>query len=204
MAQHPPDDPQAEQLATKDETISAWLALSPEDKIRLDVYAEQQARIRQRCAPGITGSDLLQGAWTAVLEGRRKWPLRRISFLSFLLGVVMSISGDLPRTKAGRLAAATVSEHSLLPETDGVTSSRPLEDLVATTDSPEAIAIAKEQFAAFQRSFEDDEPAWYVLECVSEDLSGPEIQKKLGMSAADFNAATKRIARRVRKFFVSN
>lgn len=204
MQQHPPDGPEAEHIATRDETISAWKALSTEDKIRLETYATQQARIRKKCAPGITGRDLLQDAWLATLEGRRKWHLRKVSFLTFMFGAVRSIASDLSRTNAGKLAAATVSEQELRLDEESSESSNPLEELSVTYDTPEAIAIATEQFAAFQNAFEDDEAAWYVLECVSEDLSGAEIQQRLGMSTKDFDAARHRITRRLRKFFLSN
>lgn len=202
MAQHPPEGPEGEQVATRDETISAWKALSLEDKIKLDVYANQQARIRQRYAPGISGKDLVREAAKRVFEGSRKWRMQKVRFLPFMFGVIRSIGSDLARTNSGKLAAASFSD-DLLPGSEGSARSH-LGEHSVNLDTPEAIAIAKEQFKAFQSEFEDDESTWYVLECMAEDLSGPEIQKRLGMSDKEFDAARKKIARRVHKYFFSN
>ena len=203
MAQHPPEGPEGEQIATRDETISAWKALSAEDKVKLDVYATQQARMRQKYAPGMSGKDLLQEAWKRVFEGRRKWRMRKVEFLPFMFGVIAGIGSDLTRTNAGKLSAASLSEGALQVEDDPEGES-PLDRYVSNSDTPDAIAIAKEQFAGFQSEFEDDETAWYVLECIAEGLSGPEIKQRLGISDKEFEAARKKIARRVHKYFFSN
>ncbi|PWT71111.1 MAG: hypothetical protein C5B46_08705 [Proteobacteria bacterium] len=203
MAQHPPEGPEGEQIATRDETISAWKALSAEDKIRLLVDATQQARIRQKYSPGISGMDLLQEAWLRVFEGTRKWKMRKVEFLPFMFEVVRGIGSDLTRTNSGKLSAASLSESALRSE-DEPEQESPLDRYVANADTPEAIAIAKEQFAGFQSEFEDDESAWYVLECTAEGLSGPEIQQRLGISSKEFEAARKKIARRLAKYFLSN
>lgn len=203
MAQHPPEGPEGEQVATRDETISAWKALSAEDKVKLDVYATQQARMRQKYAPGMSGKDLLQEAWKRVFEGRRKWRMRKVEFLPFMFGVIAGIGSDLTRTNAGKLSAASLSEGALRVEDDPEGES-PLDRYASNSDTPDAIAIAKEQFAGFHSEFEDDETAWYVLECIAESLSGPEIQQRLGISDKEFEAARKKIARRVHKYFFSN
>lgn len=204
MSQHPPDGPEAEHVASKNETISAWKAMTREDKIRLNAFAEVQARIRQRYDPGISGSDLLNEAALRAFEGTREWQLRKISFLQYMFGIVRSISGDLKRTNAGKLAAATMSESNLQPADDEEGSPRFIEELCVERDTPEGIAIAKEQFVAFQSDFEDDEATWYVLECMSMGHSGPEIQRRLGITAKQLDAARKKIVRRAHKFFLNN
>jgi hypothetical protein len=204
MSQHPPDGPEAEHVATKDETISAWKAMTREDKIKLDIYAAQQARMRQRYAPGISGSELVNEAALRAFERNREWRLRKVSFLQFMFGIVRSIGGDLKRTNEGKLAAASMTEGDF-EQADGMHGSQlPLDHRHMGLDTPEAIAIAKEQLAAFQSDFEDDEDAWYVLECRIEGLSGPETQNRLGIASKDFDAARKRIAGRIHKFFLSN
>lgn len=204
MAQHPPEGPEGEQVATRDETISAWKALSAEDKTKLEVYATLQAWMRRKYAPGISGEDLLQEAWKRVFEGKRRWRMRNVEFLPFMFGVIGGIGSDLTRTNSGKLSAASLSEGALRNEDDSSEQESPLDRYASNTDTPEAIAIAKEQFAGFHSTFEDDETAWYVLECIAEGLSGPEIQRRLGMSHNEFEAARKKIARRVPKYFFSN
>ena len=203
MGQDPPEESEGEQVATRDEMISAWRALSAEDKTKLEVYATQQARIRQKFAPGMSGADLLQEAWLRVFEGKRRWRMRKVEFLPFMFGVIAGIGSDLTRTNSGKLSAASLSEDALRNK-DQSEQESPLDGYVSNLDTPEAIAIALEQFAGFQREFEDDESAWYVLECISESFSGPEIQQRLGISDNDFKAARKKIARRLAKYFFSN
>ena len=205
MSQHPPDGPAAEQIATKDETISAWKAMTREDKIKLDIFAAQQARMRQKYAPGISGSELINEATLRVYEGDREWRLRKVSFLQFMFGIIRSIGGDLKRTNEGKLVAASRSEGHI-DQSDGMPQSQlSLDHRHMGLDTPEQIAIAKEQLAAFQRDFEDDEDAWYVWECMMiEGLSGLETQRRLRITPKDFGAARKRIARRIHKFFLTN
>ena len=204
MSQHPPDGPEAEQIATKDETISAWKAMTQEDKIKLDIYAAQQVRLRQKYAPGVSGTELINEAMLRVYEGDRAWRLRKVPFLQFMIGTVRSIGGDLKRTNEGKIAAASISDGDIEQADDMPGPRLPLDHRYMSLDTPEQIAIANEQLAAIQSDFEDDEPAWYVLECTIEGFSGPETQRRLGMTPKDFNAARKRIARRIPKFFLTN
>lgn len=204
MALLPADDPESEQLATPDEAMSAWRALSQEDKVRLGAFAEMEARFRQRYAPGLTGKDLLNEAAVRVLEGKRNWPLRKIAFIGFMFGTVKSIAGDLKRTNEGKLRAAALTEADLRTGDDANEGINPIENLSAGLDTPETFALAEDQLAAIQSEFEDDETAWYVLECAMEGYRPREIRERLNLSDHEFDAARKRIARRIAKFFLSH
>lgn len=201
----PPDGPDSEQLATRDEKVSGWRALTRTEKLKLTVFAEQQARMRQKYAPGITGTDLVNEALRRAFVGSRKWRLRKITFLEFMFGIVRSVAGDLKRTAEGRLSGLSSSEQEL-GSTDEGSDERRTWDMAGDLDTPENILIAKQQFAAFQSEFEvkDDEEAWCILECMAENMTGPEIQAKLGISKTAYESACRKIARRVHKFFVAN
>lgn len=200
-----PDGLEPEQVATREEKFSGWRALSSQEKLKLGIFAKQQALMRQKYAPGITGEDLVGEATRRAFEDGRKWRFRKISFLVFMFGIVRSIAGDLKRTAEGKLIGASISDQ-VLGGADEETGDPFPADPAPCLDTPENILVAKQQFAAFQSEFEnpDDEEAWCILDCMAENLTGPQIQEKLGISKKTYESACRKIARRVHKFFVAN
>lgn len=205
MTRPPPGNPESEQLATRDEKVSGWRALTKTQKVKLAVFADQQARMRQRYSPGLTGEDLISAALERAFMGKRQWRLHKISFLEFMFGIVRSIAGDLKRTAEGKLIAASSSDQELGPAGDEG-GERKADEIAIDLDTPENILIAKQQLAAFMTEFEgkDDEEAWCILECMSEGMTGPEIKEKLGITQTQYESACKKIARRAHKYFVAN
>ena len=208
MKKQPPEAPDPELVATPEEVVSAWHALLPEEKMKLDVFAAMHARWRQRYEPGMSGSELLHEAFRRTLdpESDRKWKRNQISFLEHMFGTIKSIAGDLKRTNEGRVrAAAHSSVEVLVGERDGQDAVNALENIAGDLDTPEQFAIAHDRLLAIQREFEGDETAWLVLECLYVDnLSPAATREKLGLSVPEFNAARKRISNRVPKFFLAN
>ncbi len=207
MPHEPPEGDSQAQEATRDEVVSACLALrigaSEEDSKRLLGYAASQLRMRQIPSNHLTEEELVQNAFLAVLSGRRKWFLRREPFISFMFGVILSLARDVRRTKAGKLDKATASLDELRSRLDD--GELIPGEMEVDLELPDEILQAKQQFEAFQRDFEDDYAAWCVLECMREKgLSGKETQKHLGISENEFNAARQRIGRRLNKFFFSH
>jgi len=81
----------------------------------------------------------------------------------------------------------------------------PIENISAGLDTPESFAIAQDRLKAIQDEFKDDEIAWLVLECLFVDGFSPdEARKHLGLTGLEFQAARKRISRRIPKFFLLN
>ncbi len=192
------EDPDFEPAATPEEVHSAWMALSAPDRKKLAAYAATLARLYQFADPGMTWEDLMQAADVLVLYGQRTWKMREISFLEFMFGILRSVAGDLKRTKAGKVRAASSHEE---PENLDL----------ADTDDPVAILIAREQeehtraiILALQVEFEHDEHPFYVLECLLEGLRPREVRARLNMTAKDFDAARKKIDRRCRKLLRPN
>jgi len=204
MSKDLPGDPDIERLATADEIVSAWKALTTADRKRLAAYAETLAKMHQFADPGITRGDLLQEADARVLGETRQWKLRKITFMEFMFGVLRSIAGDLKRTKAGKVKAASQAEDFALLD------DLPSRDLIDRND-PETVLIAREEeerakglVATLQLEFQTDDDAFFVLECMIEGLPPREIRAQLNMSETDFDAVRNRIARRVRKLLRPN
>lgn len=205
MKNQPPEAPDPELVATPSEIRSAWLALTRDEKVRLDVFAAMHARWRQRYDPGLTGDDLLHEAFRRTLDGDRKWKRQQITFLEHMFGTIMSLAGDLKRTNEGRVRSAARTAAELVVGAESDDGINPVENLAGNLDTPEDLAIAHDRLRAIQAEFEGDETAWLVLECLFvEGLSPRETREKLGVSEAEFNAARKRIYNRVPKFFLPN
>ena len=205
MTRPPPGNPESEQLATQDEKVSGWRALTKTEKLKLAVFADQQARMRQKYAPGLTGKELVNEALKRAFVGKRQWRLHKITFLQFMFGIVSSIAVDLKRTAEGKLVAASTSDQQLGPE-DEATGERQGGEIAIDLDTPENILIAKQQLAGFMSEFEgkNDEEAWCILEYISEGMTGPEIKEKLGLTQTQYESACKKIARGAHKYFVAN
>ncbi len=208
MPQHTPGDPDSEQLATPEETHSAWKALSIADKKRLAAYAARMARMHQVADAGMTWEDLIQGSTERVLYGPREWKLKRDSFVKFMYGVIRSLAGDLCRTNAGKVRAASRSEDA------GETDEDEQHERVPITieyEHPESLLIAREDksyaeslLEALHVEFEDEEGPFYVLECVRDGLLPRQIRERLNMGEKEYDAIRKTIERRCRKLLLPN
>lgn len=205
MEQHPPEGPEPELVATPEEAISAWHALSTDDKVKLEIFAAAHARWRQAYEPGIEGLELINEAARRIFDGTRKWKRRQISFLECMFGTIKSIAGDLKRTNEGQVRAVSRTEAELLVGVDSDDPINPIENISGDLDTPEELAIAQDRLRAIQCEFENDETAWLVLQCLFVDnLSPGETRAHLGLSEQDFNAARRRIYNRIPKFFLPN
>src|SRR5690349_7430628 len=109
MSQKPQNTGGEERIASRDEVLSAWKALSKEDEKRLLGYAAVQLRMRQLSAKHLAEKDLLREACKRVLGLERKWRLGHEPFVKFMFGTIRSIARDLRRTNAGKLDARTTS-----------------------------------------------------------------------------------------------
>src|SRR5258706_3900063 len=99
--------------ASRDEVISARLALSGEDEKRLIVYAAVQIRFWGLNRKDLTEQDFLQEAFLRVLSGKRHWYLSKEPFVKFMFGVIRSLARDWRRAKVGILGGKTVSIEEL-------------------------------------------------------------------------------------------
>lgn len=147
------------------------------------------ARLHARGLPSvISWSDLLQEAFTRVLEGSRQQPAG-VPMVAFLAGVMRSIkeqywrqyrkgAGQQPKSLA-HLGDIKLQEKELTDPAPGV----------------ERQLIAVEAMAAINELFKDDLPARQIIAALYEGLTAEETCSTYAMSTTDYDSTRKRIRR---------
>lgn len=155
------------------------------DLLRLKVIARLQAR---GLPPEIGWSDLLQEAFTRVLDGSRRHP-DGLPMVTFVAGIMRSLREQYWR--AARRGARQARK--LLAELEITDAPEP--ELLDPEPSPERRAIAQQEMAALQQLFADDEAALQLIDGLYEDLTPEEICVAHGMSKVDYDSTRRRIRR---------
>jgi PHD/YefM family antitoxin component YafN of YafNO toxin-antitoxin module len=182
-------------VATREEMLSAWKSLTVADKKALAIWAERLARAYQFADPGMTGEDLMQDAAVLIVKGTRTWEMKKVSFREFVFGVLRSLAGDLKRTNAGRVRAASLNADELL---ENVRDDR---DPLAILEEQRHEKAVQAHLSALQVEFEDDETVFFVLESMREGRQPQEIRQQLNLDEKQFDAARKKIVRRSQKLW---
>lgn len=178
-----------EAVATEEQVRDALKALSVADRLRLENFAKLRVRAIGAKAAGRDHQELLQEAFVAVLEGRRKWKPGSVSMVDLLAGVVRSISSHWAEAYDPETARPE-SELSNDPQ-------RPSPLAAAQSDSPdqERELGAKQELAALLRYFKEDDIVVLVIEGFREGMTGQQTCEALGISRKDYEAARKRMTR---------
>jgi DNA-directed RNA polymerase specialized sigma24 family protein len=141
------------------------------DLLRLKAVARLYAR---GLPPEVGWSDLLQEAFTRVLDGSRTCP-EGLPMLPFLAGVMRSIRAEHYR-RARRHAAHPPEEGDRPPDL-------------------ERSLMAMDLLTEIYRLFTDDPRSLQVLEGLFEGLSPEQIRSKYDMSKTDYDSTRKRMRR---------
>lgn len=167
---------------TSDEIRAFFAQLSHADWLRLEHFARYQVYRFRRLSAG----ELLNEVVVRVLRGQRRCP-RDVPLMATLRGVIRSVADEL-RDKEKAFAqdeslAATSEEATALPG-----------------ESPELLARDRELIAIIWALFDDDAEAQALLLGVEAGLSAIEVQAKFDMTPSIYDAARKRLERKVRFF----
>jgi DNA-directed RNA polymerase specialized sigma24 family protein len=149
--------------------------LSEADLLRLQIHARFLIFGLGQKAEGEGWQDLIQEAVLRTIEGTRRWP-SHIEFRHFLMGTMRSIANSWLKRRAH-------VSLSLVPAQEAAFAKQ--------------IAIGSE-LDAIRTQLGSDQDAILVFNCLSRDMTGPEIMAQLGLSEHDYRAAVRRIRRRVR------
>jgi DNA-directed RNA polymerase specialized sigma24 family protein len=155
------------------------------DLLRLKVIARLHGR---SLPPDLSWADLLQEAFTRVLDGSRAIP-PGVPPVAFLAGVMRSIKAEhwRRRRRAIEQQPALVSEYQLVaPET--AEACDPLPD-------PERWLIAAQQLEAIGMLFAHDPVALHIIAGLGDGLTAEEIRRTLGMTKTEYDSARKRMRR---------
>lgn len=154
--------------------------------------AKKLAKVLVQGLPAMDSEDLLQKSFTLLLAGRRSWP-RGLSTLQVLRGVMRSIASNTRKQDtyilADDLSAPSNedcgSEAVLLAEGTGAES------------DPARTVAADAELIAVQNAVKGDEDLELLVEALAEGLTGTGIATELGWDGKKYDAARKRLSRRL-------
>ena|SRR2546423_11565406 len=184
-----------EHAATLSEIRAAYYNLSEAELVRLDRYARALIRGLGQRNPGYSGDDLLQEAFKATLAGERLWKKDAVDFCRHLTGVMKSLANHLGEKfdrNEGRVEWETASA-PLETEADD-----PLARVTTPLPDAERRLAAREEVEQIERLVKDHSHAILILEGLYYGMTGPEIQKELGISKNDYEAIMKWMRRRLK------
>lgn len=166
--------------------------------VRLVQDAGEMARVRKLARviahglPAMDADDLLGKAMMLLLAGTRKWP-RGLPALVTLIGVMRSVAYRT-RRKLDYLLAEDLGTPS---DDDSEIESSPLAEGVSPESDPARAVEAESELAAVQNAVKGDEELELLAEALAEGLTGMGIAKELGWDGKDYDAARKRLSRRL-------
>ena len=194
MKKRPPAEPT---LATQEEIEEAIQALTQTQLIHLENISWFRHRTLGLRRAGRNEGDILSDAIIAVLEGRRKWIKDNCDFMTFLKGVMRSITSHI---RAGKMV-----------DTFDVIAPNPVnkqdhaEDFVEQISTqapidPEQQLLARDLDKQIREKFTNDTVVLLVYEAFLEKMKPADIRSCLDITENEYNAAAKRLRRAVRPF----
>jgi DNA-directed RNA polymerase specialized sigma24 family protein len=204
----PPAPARKSQPATRGEIDEAIKALTQADTERIEQSAVNRIYRIRGAANGRSHKDLIQEAFTRILDGTRQWYKDRVSFTNFLIGAIYSIASEWAghRERNKELPEYALLE-SVLSKTDedGKTVSpfdglrEPRLNAEEEMIDAEAEAENKALVEKTEAAFEHDEKASILLMGFQDGMDGPAIRAEFGMSEKEYRTTMRRIQRGVRK-----
>lgn len=174
---------QAGDRVTVAEIHDSIATISEADMARLVAAAKGFSRL---C--GIEADDLLQEAFTRVLEGRRTCE-RGIALVPFLCGVMKSLASqeNAARKDGFRPTVVMRKGESVLP------------DVPADDPSPERLAISavdeRRRLADIEAAAVGDEQVQLLIEAIYDEMRGAELQELLNVDQKGLATVRKRFRR---------
>ena len=181
--------------ATDAEVRAAIDALSKADAIRIKQFARKRGQLLQWRVGGPTWEDLIQEAVTRALTGSRRWN-KSVPFVSFLLGIIRSISSHSARQISKR---KEISEIDLITEDHEGVERNPFALAETAEPDPHEELTAQELLVRIDALFDKDAEALLVIAGMREGLTGPEIRELLELDQRKHETIVKRIRRTLRR-----
>jgi DNA-directed RNA polymerase specialized sigma24 family protein len=206
-----PSTPES-QPATPGEIKQAIEALTQEDTERIEQTAVNRIYRIGRAANGRDSEELIQEAFTRILDGTRHWYKDRISFTQSLIGVIWSIAsewaGHRKRNSDSPEYASLESDLARTDDEGNITSPfdklrdpalNAEQELIEASGSAEREARNKALVEKIEAAFADDEKASILIMGLQDGMDGPAIRAEFGISEKEFRTTMRRIQRHIRK-----
>lgn len=183
--------------ATQEEIEEAIQALTQTQLVQLESFAWFSHRALGLRGAGRNESELLSDAIIATLEGRRNWIKENCDFLTFLKGVMRSMTSHIRDGKAtdafDEIAPKPASEQDDAEDfVEQIPTQAPVD--------PERQLLARGLDKQIRERFTNDAVALLVYEAFLEKMKPVDIRSCLGITENEYNAAAKRLRRTVRGF----
>lgn len=150
------------------------------------------AKLLSNGLPTMDAEDLLQKAFTLLLAGERSWPCK-LPALMVLKGVMRSIASNTRK----KLDYLLVEDICALSDMYSEVESLPLAHGVYPEMDPAHAIEFESELTAIQNAVKGDEELELFVEALAEGLTGMDIAKELGWDEKKYNAARKRLSRRL-------
>jgi len=184
---------------TRDRTWTAIKSLTDSDLQRLKIYARWKIRGLGHLAAGREDLDLLHEAIAAIVDGRRPWREEKIPFFAHLFGAMRSISNAWWQKAAHERRFEINYDDGTDELTTETQVAREFLVLGDCGPNPETIANHTQIFEKLADSLAGDATASKVLKMMMDDWQDRDIPTELGISRQSYEAAKKRVQRRLQK-----
>lgn len=191
----------SEKVATVDEISEAIEKLLPEEWARLYAYGKNRAHMMALYGGALDEKDLVQNAITALLEERRTWNPKKVTFIGVLMGAMKSIASN--HKEKSLKSGYSVPESQLATDNEDDESETPVELHPDSRLNPEQQMVLAEDEKDITRLvgelydfFENDAEARLVMDGWSEGLCGTEIIEALEIDRKGYETIAKRIRRK--------
>lgn len=184
-------------LATAEEILLAFEALSPVDHMHLGIHGQRLIRAQRLC-PYQEPDDLIREALHRALDGRRKWR-PQVQFKAFMCETMRSVLNhdtDNMDDKPGAHVPFDAVEMDALYRSHGFSAPSAEEDYAASERRLARLAALEAADRALEA--EGDELARHVLRGMVDELSQRELTERTNAGAKQLAAARKRVQRRIR------
>jgi DNA-directed RNA polymerase specialized sigma24 family protein len=137
---------------------------------------------------GCEGQDLLQEALLRTFAGDRRWNCV-VPFDCYLKGVIKSLAYNCH-------SADALQHRSHTQQTEAEAESSCLDQAASVAPNVECQLEAIERLQHIRTLLKDDPIAMAVLDSWNKGMTGPEIQKSMGLSNSAYDTTRKRIRRK--------
>lgn len=184
-----------EKVATIEEIDLAIEKLTHAEWAKLHAFARNRARMMALRGSTFIAEDLLGQAVVALLDERRHWNPKKVSFVGVLMGAIKSIASNYRAGTEDGKFALPVSQVSPAAE-NGEATSTVTETHADSRPNPEQIVVVSNLLSEVYYSFRDDSEALVIMDGWRDRMTGPEIIEALGIDRNAYETIVRRIRRK--------
>lgn len=185
-----PDD----QAASETEVVAAIAALTDNQLLKIQKYAEYKIDGLGGKALGKDWQDLLQTALLKTISRERHWNKKNVDFFGHMTGTIRSIASHWRQEFQD--CEPRLESELIRPNASGEMRS-PLDQAPDHRSGPAAEYTAQELLHKFENLLGDDDVGLQILLGLRDGMSPAEIRDLLNLGTKEYETAVKRVRRRI-------